>query len=98
MVEDNTRTFADNWTGTGAIENADDAERLALDADEYMESEVVDTSTLTVELDYNHYAAGDAITLLYRDGATEVACLAADWTDYTVPFMSLGFVQIRVEA
>jgi hypothetical protein len=97
VLEDNIRDFAGNWTGTGTIENAGDAERLALDAGEYMVSEVVNTGLFTVQLLYNNYAAGDEITLKYRHGATEGDCLAAAWNDYTVPFDSLGYVQARVE-
>ena len=98
VVEDNTRTFAGHWTGTGAINNAGDAETLCVNAGEYMESEVVYTSTITVELAQNVYAAGATILLRYRHGATEAACLAAAWNNYTVPFLSLGFVQVRVES
>ena len=64
---------------------------------EYMISEVVETGASTVELDQNHYdISGDTIDLDYRHGATQVACEAAAWNDYTVPFVSLGFVQVRV--
>jgi len=63
-----------------------------------MESEVVYTGTITVELAQNVYAAGATILLRYRHGATEVDCLAAAWNNYTVPFVSLGFVQMRVES
>lgn len=98
MVEDNIRNFAGNWTGTGDIENpgVDDTERLALQATEYMISEIVDTGAATVELDYNHYAAGDVITLEYRHGATPAACVVAAWNNYINPFVSLGYVQIKV--
>ncbi len=98
VVETNIRTFAGNWTGTASIENAADAERLAFNAGEYMESEVVETGTSTVELLQNNYQAGDTVLLRYRDGATEAACLAASWTNYTVPFDSAGFVQVRLES
>jgi len=97
-LEDNIRTFAGNWTGTGAIENSGDAERVALEAGEYMVGEVVDTGTQTVELLQNEYAVGDDVTLEYRHGATRAACEAAGWNAYTVPFASLGFVQVRLES
>ena len=29
-------------------------------------------------------------------GATEAACEIAAWNNYTVPFVSLGYVQIRM--
>ena len=97
VLEENTRTFTDNWTGTGTIENAGDAERLALDAGEYMISETVNTGTFTIQLLQNEYAAGDTVTLKYRTGADQAACEAADWTEYAAPFDSLGFVQVRVD-
>lgn len=98
VIEDNVRTFAGNWSGTGAIENAGDLERLALEAGENMTSEIVDTGARTIELDYNHYRAGDAVLLRYRHGATPADCVAAGWINYTVPFTSLGYVQVRVES
>jgi hypothetical protein len=62
-----------------------------------MVSEVVDTGTTTVELLQNNYdPSGDDVDLDYRHGATEAACLAASWNNYTVPFSSLGFVQVRI--
>ena len=97
-LEDNIRTFAGNWTGTGAIENSGDAERVALEAGEYMVGEVVDTGTQTVELLQNEYAIGDDVILEYRHGATQAACEAAGWNAYTVPFASAGFVQVRLES
>ncbi len=63
-----------------------------------MVSEVVFTDVLTTELLQNHYAAGDAVTLKYRHGADEAACLAASWNTYTAPFSSLGYVQVRLES
>ena len=63
-----------------------------------MESEVIVTGTITVELLQNNYAAGDTVLLRYRTGASEAACLAASWSNYTVPFGSLGYVQVRLES
>jgi len=98
VLEDNVLPFNGNWTGTGTIENpgANDNERLALDAGEYMISEMVNTGVITCELLQNEYAVGDDVTLEYRDGATAAACNAAAWGAYAAPFESLGYVQIRV--
>jgi hypothetical protein len=98
VTETNVRTFAGNWTGTGTVENSGDTERLALGAGEYMESEVVNTSTRSIKLLQNTYSAGNTVTIKYRTGASESACRAAGWSTYTVPFDSTGYVQIRVEA
>ena len=63
-----------------------------------MESEVVNPGDTLVELLQNEYAAGDTILLRYRHGISEAACLAAAWNNYTVPFASLGYVQVRIES
>lgn len=97
VVEDNTRTFVDNWTGTGEASGSGDAEFLKLDETEYMVSEVVSTGTLHVLLYQNLYDEdGDDATLEYRHAASEEACESAEWTPYTAPFKSLGYVQVRV--
>lgn len=98
VIETNIRDFSGNWTGTGGISGVGDAETMCIDPGEYMESEVVITGTVLVTLLQNTYdITGDTIKLRYRHGADEAACLAAAWQDYTVPFTSLGYVQIRVE-
>lgn len=98
VLETVVRNFDGNWAGTGTVGNPGvaDTERLELSAQEDMVSEVVFTDTIDVLIDYNVYSAGDDINLDYRHGATEAACLAAAWNDYTVPFASLGYVQAKV--
>ena len=57
-------------------------------------------STVTynnVAMTRNFYIAGDDATLKYRHGETQVACEAASWNSYTGSFVSLGYVQIRLE-
>jgi hypothetical protein len=97
VTETNIRDFQGNWTGTGTIGGSGDAETICLDAGESMISEVVDTGAYTVTLYQNLYdGTGDDVDLDYRHGATQAACEAASWNNYTVPFTSLGFVQIRL--
>lgn len=99
FITEQWEAFAGNWTGTGAVwvnNGFMNTERLELEAGEYMTSRVVETGTLTMEIDYNHYSVGDTVLLEYRHGNSEANCLAAAWNTYTVPFMSLGYVQIRV--
>lgn len=98
VVEDNTRPFDGKWSGTGDIERAGDDEQIALASGEYMESEVVNTGANLYEIDQNVYQAGDDVTVKFRHGATEAACLAAAFGAYVAPFDSLGFVQIRLES
>jgi len=87
-----------NWTGTGSIDGSGDAERLALDVGEYMVSETVNTGAELVALSLNVYAAGDAVTIYYRTGATQVACEGAAWIAYSGAFASTGYVQIKLES
>ena len=61
-----------------------------------MTSEMVNTGAVNCQILQNEYAVGDDVTLEYRDGATAAACNAAAWGAYTVPFISAGYVQIRV--
>ena len=100
VTETNIRDFSGNWTGTGSVSGSGDAEIISLDSGEYMESEVVQISSgKTVRLRQNVYdGTGDDVTLKYRTGATSAACQAAEWSAYSTPFGSLGYVQVRVEA
>jgi hypothetical protein len=99
VTEDNIRDFTGNWTGTGTIWGSGDAEYIHLNAGEYMESEVVNTGVKTVELSQNLYdVSGDDVTLKYRHGASVAACLAASYTTYSAAFLSLGYVQVRLES
>jgi hypothetical protein len=63
-----------------------------------MESEIVYTGEIYVELLQNNYDSGDILMVKYRHGATEAACLLASWDVYSNPFVSSGYVQIRIEA
>lgn len=97
VTETNVRDFSGNWTGTGAISGAADAETIDLNSGEYMISEVVNTGVRVVELEQNHYdETGDDVNMDYRHGADAAACEAASWNDYSAPFQSLGYVQVRL--
>ena len=96
MTEDNARAFS-YWTGTGAVVDSGDDEKICMESGEYMESEVVEITVCTVTIAQNTYASGDTAILKYRTGATRPDCLAAAWTTYTVPFVSDEYLQVRVE-
>jgi hypothetical protein len=96
VTEDSVQTWLNNWTGTGLIVGSGDSEKIALSAGENLVSEVVDTGVKTIELEDNVYNTGDTPTIEYRHGATQVACEAASWNSYSAPFLSLGYVQIRL--
>jgi len=99
VEEDNTRDFTGDWTGTGSISGAGDAEQIDLDDGETMEtSPVVHTGAVTVTIQKNKYGSGDAeVVVNYRHGATVAACQAAAWNEYAAPFVSAGYVQVQVE-
>jgi len=61
-----------------------------------MISELVHTGVVYITIDYNVYQSGDTIDLDYRHGGTPAACEGAGWNNYTGPFESLGYVQVRV--
>lgn len=89
--------FSGNWSGTGTIENAGDAERIALNSGEFMKSNIVNTGANDVTLLQNNYdPTGDNVTLQYRTAATAAGIAAAAWNNYTIPFTSSGFVQLRI--
>lgn len=97
VIETNILDFVGNWIGTGSIDGSGDVERLVLEPGQYMISNVVESGAVTVTLLQNYYDSdGDTVDLDYRHGATQAACEAASWNNYTVPFVSLGFVQVRV--
>lgn len=96
VTEANVRDFTGNWTGTGAITGSGDSERAELETTEYLISEVVNTGAYTVTLTQNKYGSGDSVDLDYRHGADQAACEAASWNNYTGPFTSLGYVQVRI--
>jgi hypothetical protein len=98
VTESTVKTFVNYWTGTGSVENSGDAERIALESGQYMVSEVVYSGALTIILLQNEYGAGNAVTVKYRHGITQVECLAATWVVYSSPFKSLGYVQVRLES
>ena len=76
---------------------AGDAEVLELNTLELMVGEVVNTGAYTVTLLQNEYdPTGDDVTMEYRHGATSAACQAAGWIAYVIPFVSQGYVQVRM--
>ncbi len=90
----------DYWAGTGSVLNGDlDAERIQLDAGEYMISNVVMTGPYAVELLQNHYdPSGDDAILSYRTADTAAQCELEDWVVYAGIFDSLNYVQVKIEA
>ena len=97
VTQDNIRTFAANWTGTGTISGSGDSESAVLDDAEYLESEVVDSGVGTRTIALNNYNSGDTCVIKYRTGASVSACQAASWSTYSGSFESTGYVQVRIE-
>ena len=97
VTQDNVHTFTGNWTGTGSAGGAEDLETMCVTSPQYMESEVVYTDTFVVRISQNTYRSGDTVKIQYRHGATEADCLSASWNDYVSQFISLGYIQLRME-
>ena len=98
VTETNVLTFAGRWTGTGTISGSGDAEQIALNDTEYMESDIVNTGSNTVTIQQDKYGDGDAtVVKKYKTAATEGGIAGESWATYSTPFASLGYVQVRVE-
>ena len=100
VVEANIRDYSGNWTGTGAITGAGDAEQVELQTGEYMESEDWHLGSClfnSARLRQNVYAVGDDVTLKYKTAATKAALPGTGWSAYVAPFKSLGWVKVRIE-
>jgi len=101
VVEDNIRDFSGNWTGTGAIAGAGDAEQIQLQTGENMESEDWHLGSClynSARLRQNIYdVLGDDVTLKYKTAATQGALAGVGWSNYVAPFQSLGWVKVRIE-
>lgn len=97
VTQDNTRTFATNWTGTGAASGSGDTEVLTLDSGDNMESEIVNTGATTWTIALNQYDTGDNVTIKYKTAATSAGIAGASWTTYSGAFESSGYVKIRLE-
>jgi hypothetical protein len=100
VTQDTIRQFTGNWSGTGDItgDAGEDNEKLAMNAGEYMESEMVHCGIGLVTLGVNQYdITGDAATISYKQGATPTACEADTWHVYSAPFECAGYCMIKVE-
>lgn len=102
VEETNTRPFADNWTGDGEILDSGDAEQIGLNVDNEMVSEIVDTGVVTVTLSMDKYRTGSSSgpikKLYYRTGISPIILETVGWAEYSVPFASSGYVQVRIYA
>ena len=99
VAEDNTKTFASNWTGTAAIQSSGDDENVALDSAEYEESETWEIGAGRVQLTIDKYGTGSGSPITkYKQGSSSANCEADSWHTYTVPFLCGGWIKIRIEA
>jgi len=62
-----------------------------------MESEIVNTGDMRVRIYQNFYAAGDTVTIKYKNAATQGDIAGAVWNTYSGEFTSLGYIQVRIE-
>ena len=98
VTEDTTHDFNLKWTGTGYVAGVGDNEKLYLNTGENMESEAWNIGNRRIKITTDKYQAGAGIfNVKYKDGATEAACEADSWHNYTVPFVCSGWVKIRID-
>lgn len=96
VLEGTIKDFAFNWTGTGSVISTGDREKIGLDSDEFMVSDIVNTGGTTVAISLNNYASGNAVTVQYRTADSSAGCGTSEWTTYESSFISAGFVQLRL--
>ncbi|MBU0964726.1 hypothetical protein KKC06_06830 [Patescibacteria group bacterium] len=97
VTQDYVEDLADG-TGTAGITGVGDTEKVVIDPGEDWISSAKNLGTIEITLSYDQYGTGSGTpgTIYYRTAATKVDCKAAGWTEYTVHFTSLGWVQIKL--
>lgn len=98
VTEDVAEAFSERWYGTGLIYGTSDAERMAVNSGEVMYSGITATGVKDIALTQNGYdGTGDDVTLEWRTGATYMGCFDSPvWTEYSAPFRSLGYIQVKL--
>jgi len=97
VVETFVRTFTGNWEGTGLILSSGDTEAIALDSGQDRTSEARNIGNGNCYISTDKYLSGaGAQTIQYKTGSTRELCEADDWNNYTGPFNSEGWVQVKV--
>lgn len=97
VEEDETRTFVNNWSGTGNISGSGDSEQIGLAPGQYVESELLNVGSKFVYLEQDKYGSGNSVTIKYKQGSTPALCEADSWHTYSAIFLCEGFVKIRLE-
>lgn len=85
-----------SWIGTGTASGSGDDEIITLSEGQYMDSPDVNISGM-VTLAWNKYKAGGTPTVKYKTANAQASLDAAEWTDYTDQFNSLGWVRSKIE-
>lgn len=98
VEEINIHDFSGKWSGTGYIAGAGDAEALFLEEGEYMESETWNIGARRIKVQLDKYGSGFGDPhIKIKDGASQAACEADSWEDYVGPYVSAGWVKVRIE-
>jgi len=86
-----------SWSGTGSVSGSGNTEKIIVSTGQYMESPPWNLgSGDNARVSINKYLSADSPTVKYRTAATEAA-LTGGYSVYSVPFTSLGWVQVRIE-
>ena len=98
VEEDYTETMAANSTGTGVVTGSGDAEKLLIHTSQTREFGPWKLGAGLAKLIMDKYGSGTGgLSLEYKSGATESACEADTWHNYTGQFTQDGWIKIRVK-
>lgn len=85
------------WSGTGSIVGSGDDEKLALESDEYMESENIETGQNNILLSINKYDVGSSNpTLQYKNASGEAGLASVSYVNYLGEFDGSGWVKLKL--
>jgi len=101
IIEDISRSFTDNWSGTGTVIGSGDSEKLRLYPNQYMEMNYcwnINASGYMTIFNNKYSSASSGFTIKYKTGATSEDCESDEWNVYNgSSFNCLGWVKLRVE-
>ena len=89
--------FSDGTVTGGSIDGSGDYEKVTLGSGNYWTSHIVRTGANMVKFVYGKYRIGSGSpgTFQFKTGSSKATCDADTWHDYTGPFQSSGWVQLR---
>jgi hypothetical protein len=59
--------------------------------------DIIQTGIHTITVEANHYGVGNTPLIKYKTGNSPENCDADEWNIYSSPFISEGYVMLRIE-